>query len=117
MLEITRVFTDINGNSHFENEPVTMELKSIMGFHSELEKNIDNFCFQNVLPHHSWEFHTVSKKVYIIILQGELELEVSNGEKKQFGCGNVILLDDDSGQGHKPKTFKNTVCGLVITMK
>ena len=37
---------------------------------------------------------------FIFVLQGNLEVEVSDGETRQFGAGAVILVEDTSGQGH-----------------
>ncbi len=116
-MEITSVYTDVNGQSHFEMLPVLMENKTEMGFISDPIRKVEYIDFHNVLPHQVWGYHNVSSKVYIIILDGELELEVSNGESKKFSKGDVILLDDRSGQGHKPSTFQNTVCGLVIHLE
>ena len=113
-MEITQLYTDVNGESHFEEVPVLMEDKYDMGFFSEPQENVKHFYFQNTLPHQEWDFRNVSTKIYITIIEGKLELEVSTGEKKQFNPGDVILLNDRSGKGHKAKTFDNMVCALVI---
>ncbi len=113
-MEITGVYTDTDGGSHFEKWPVVMDNESSYGFISSLEKNIKSFHFQNTLPHHKWDFENVPDRMYIVLLSGSLEIEVSDGEKRCFVEGDVILLEDKSGNGHKLETFEDTQCSLII---
>ena len=113
-MEITRIYTDTEGNSHFEMWPVIMENESTFGFMSSPELNVKSFHFQNTLPHHEWNFLHSPDKMYVVLLSGALELEVSDGEKRRFTEGDVILLEDKSGSGHKLQTFENTQCSLII---
>lgn len=41
-----------------------------------------------------------SRSHYIVILQGPIEMEVSNGIKRCFNAGDIILAQDVSGKGH-----------------
>ena len=36
----------------------------------------------------------------MIFLSGETEIEVSDGEKRKFVPGDVLLLEDTKGHGH-----------------
>ena len=113
-MKVTQLYTDASGESHFEEIPTIMEEKTDMGFFSDPQNNVKYLYFQNTLPHQEWDFRHVSNKIYIVILEGEFELEVSTGEKRRFMPGDVILLADHSGKGHKAKTFDNTVGALVV---
>ena len=57
---------------------------------------------------------STSRKIYINILEGVLVLEVSDGEQRHFKTGDVILLDDHHGKGHKASTLEHTVCAFVL---
>jgi len=116
-MDITRLYTDVNGTSHFETYSMIMEESSSMGYHTQEEKNVNSFYYQNVNPHSEWDFHPVSKKVYLNILEGEIELEVSDGEKRRFKGGDVVLLDDHLGKGHKVRTFESVVCAAITLLK
>ncbi|MEM7371719.1 MAG: hypothetical protein AAF587_24095 [Bacteroidota bacterium] len=116
-MDFTRIFTDSEGNSHFETIPVHMEAKTDIGFYSTPEEKISRMYFQHALPHHEWPFHSVKDKIQLVFLKGIMEFEVSNGERKQFGPGDVVLLDDHSGQGHKGRTWENTATVLAIHFK
>ena len=115
-MKITRLYTDTTGTSHFESYNLTMDEQTGMGFISNEEKDVSTFYFQNTLPHQEWEFRSVTKKIYILIISGEIELEVSDGEKRGFKGGDVVLLDDHTGKGHKAKTFDSTVCIAAVHM-
>lgn len=117
MLEISQIFTDATGNSHFDTFPVNMENHTDVGYLSENLGKVKRCYFQNTLPHHVWEFHTEQNTIYFVVLEGEAELEVSDGQRKKFGKGSVVCLDDHSGKGHKVKTFDSTVSTLVIEME
>ena len=82
-MEITRIYTDTEGNSHFEMWPVIMENESTFGFMSSPELNVKSFHFQNTLPHHEWNFLHSPDKMYVVLLSGALELEVRDGEKSR----------------------------------
>ena len=113
-MKITQLYTDAAGESHFDEIPVIMEEKTDMGFFSDPQYDVKYMYFQNTLPNQEWDFRSVSNKIYIVILEGEFELEVSTGEKRRFVSGDVILLADHSGKGHKAISLDNTVCALVF---
>ena len=41
------------------------------------------------------------------MLDGEIEIEVSDGEKRIFRGGDILLAEDTSGQGHRTRTINN----------
>ena len=40
-----------------------------------------------------------------MILTGELEIEVSDGEVRRFGPGTLVLGDDATGRGHHDRVI------------
>jgi hypothetical protein len=44
-----------------------------------------------------------TRKQYIIILDGEIEIEVSDGIKRTFCGGDILLVEDVEGRGHKTR--------------
>ena len=45
-------------------------------------------------------WHPTPRRQIIVVLAGELETEVSDGEVRTFRPGDVILVEDVSGKGH-----------------
>jgi quercetin dioxygenase-like cupin family protein len=58
-----------------------------------------------VEPSYDWDFHTAPQKQYIILLDGEIEIETSLGEIRRFNAGEILLMEDTSGKGHKTKNI------------
>ena len=36
----------------------------------------------------------------MLILEGQVEIEVGNGEKRLFSSGDILLAEDTTGRGH-----------------
>jgi quercetin dioxygenase-like cupin family protein len=45
-------------------------------------------------------FHNTPRRQYIIVLSGSLVFEVSGGERRSVGPGDVVLVEDTAGPGH-----------------
>ncbi len=96
----TRIYTDEHGETHFED--------------IDLEWNDDRPGTQ-VAPNipvqymrYRWtegeeyfsDWHNVGQPQFAITLTGLIEIEVSDGEKRQFGPGKVMFFEDETGKGH-----------------
>ncbi len=46
---------------------------------------------------------------FIVLLDGEIEIENSMGEKKTFKAGDVFLVVDASGNGHRTKNINQQI--------
>ena len=62
--------------------------------------------FREVEPDYDWNFHTAPQKQYIVLLEGEIEIETSLGNKRIFGPGEVLLVEDTTGKGHKTRNLQ-----------
>jgi hypothetical protein len=40
------------------------------------------------------------------LLDGEIEIETSLGEKRIFKGGNILLVEDTTGRGHKTRNLQ-----------
>ena len=52
-----------------------------------------------------WRFdwHTATRRQYVINLDGRHQITASDGETRIIGVGEVILIEDVHGKGHCPK--------------
>ena len=48
---------------------------------------------------HDW--HPAPARQFVLLLKGELEVEVSDGERRAFTQGTIVFLEDTKGKGHK----------------
>lgn len=113
-MEITQVYSDRDGNSNFENIPITLEEQGKIGYFSSEIRNVKHVHFGNSFARQHSELITVENTVYIIVLEGEFEIEVTSGEKRKFQKGDVLKLDDKTGMGHKFETFGSHVFFMFI---
>lgn len=104
MFTVTRVFSDNNGDSHFETQEIPLKEAGEIGLLSDALP-VKNLIFREVIPSYDYDFHTAPQRQYIILLDGEIEIETSLGDKRTFGAGDILLVEDTTGKGHKTRNL------------
>jgi hypothetical protein len=102
---ITRVYADAAGESHFEDLKVPLTAAGPIGYLSD-HYEVKNLIFRKVLPTYDYDFHTAPARQFIILLDGEIEIETSLGDIRSFQTGEVLLVEDVSGKGHKTRNLR-----------
>jgi hypothetical protein len=102
MFPIPRIYSDSNGDSHFEDISIQLKEAGTIGRLSETMP-AKGVIFREVEPSYDYDFHTAPQKQYIVLLNGEIEIETSLGEKRNFTAGEILLVEDITGKGHKTK--------------
>lgn len=105
-MQITRIYSDKNGESHFENIDMPLQNDGEIGFLSD-KIPVKEIIFRKVKPDYDYDFHNAPQKQYIILLDGEIEIETSLGEKRTFKGGEILLVEDTRGKGHKTRNLQN----------
>src|SRR5690349_19155916 len=114
---VTRVFADENGESHFENISKPLAAASDIGFLSEPEA-VESIIFRKVLPTYDYDFHRAPARQYMILLDGEIEIQTSLGEKQIFKAGDILLVEDTTGKGHRTRNLLPAVRkSIFVTLK
>ncbi|HEY0894978.1 MAG TPA: hypothetical protein VGE15_00365 [Sphingobacteriaceae bacterium] len=103
--KITRVFSDESGESRFEELQVPLTEAGPIGYLSE-RYEVESLIFRTVLSTYDYDFHTAPARQFIILLDGAIEIETSLGDKKSFQAGDVLLVEDVAGQGHKTRNLE-----------
>lgn len=103
--KVTRIYTDGNGDSRFEDAAYPLHPNGTIGALSE-EVNVTGLYFRMVLPAYDYDFHNAPNRQFIILLDGEIEIETSTGEKRTFGAGEVLQLEDTDGKGHRTRNLQ-----------
>ncbi len=101
---ITRVYSDNNGDSHFEDVTLPLTSAGEIGSLSEAFP-AKSIIFREVMETYDYNFHNAPQKQFNILLDGVIEIETSLGEKRQFGPGEVLLLEDTEGKGHRTRNI------------
>ena len=120
-IHYTRMYSDSLGVTHFSDEKMAMDLVNPgHGIQptpaSQLisTKGLLFFC----PPAKSFvDWHKSPGIQYNLILSGKFEVEVSDGEKRIFVPGDILLVEDIIGKGHRTKILGNdSACFAVIIL-
>lgn len=102
-MQITRLFTGSDGESHFENIDIPLHPGGAIGALSELQP-VTGIIFRETPPEYDYTWHTAPRRQYIIMLSGTVEITVGDGSQRTFGPGSILLAEDTSGRGHISRT-------------
>ena len=105
MFPVTRVYTDSNGDSRFEDVSIRLHEAGEIGKLSEAVP-AKSIIFREVEADYDYNFHNAPQKQYLILIDGSIEIETSLGEKRQFTAGDVLLLEDTEGKGHRTRNLQ-----------
>jgi hypothetical protein len=96
-MQITRIYADEQGSSHFADDEVSFAEGSPLRWSAN--RPATGFEFLTAPAGFTSSFHTASRQ-YVLPLSGAITDEASDGETRTFIPGSV-LLDDSSEQGHR----------------
>ena len=102
-MNITRIYNDADGESRFEElaMPTTEQPAGITSPILAVEK-----LFVRESPGGGdQDWHRAPRRVLVIPLAGEVEVEVSSGEVRKFAPGDLLLAEDLEGKGHRTRTL------------
>ena len=63
--------------------------------------------FRENAPDYDYDWHCAPQRQFLVLLDGNIEIEVTSGEKRLFTGGDVLLLEDTTGSGHRTRTVDN----------
>ena len=100
---ITRLYNDEKGESHFTDIEVEIFDSGNIGKLSE-KFPVNEIIFREPSGDYKYDFHNAPQRQFIILLEGEIQIETSLGEVRNFKAGEVLLVEDTEGKGHKTKS-------------
>lgn len=99
MIRICRVYVGSDERSHFDTVEIPVEKEDAMGRISQWISA--QGCYVRESPaslDSGW--HNASRRQLIVVLNGQLEMEIGTGERRIFRPGDLVLVEDTMGQGH-----------------
>lgn len=98
-MKYVRIYADAEGESHFED--VELDLTNTGGATNLSEVfAATGVVFRRTSGDYNLDWHPAPRKQFIVNLVGEVEIEVSDGEVRRLGQGEVFLAEDVTGKGH-----------------
>jgi hypothetical protein len=103
--DYVRIWADDDGESHFEDVHLESTERQSPGATSRVALSgripVADVEFRRVLEEASYVVpHNAPERLFIVTLTGRIEVEVSDGEVRRFGPGDVCLVEDTHGKGH-----------------
>ena len=94
-MKIARIYDD-NGQSRFTD--IDISLDPLDGFRASTPFAAEQCCFFSSPPRQ--HRHAAPRRQLVVMLSGEVEVETSDGDKRRFRPGDIVLADDTTGSGH-----------------
>ncbi len=102
-MRITRIWADDAGESHYEDMEVELKTSGPLGrFSAPLA--VASMILRENDPGYDLDWHVAPRRQYIAMLAGLVEIRVSDGEIRTFGPGEILLVEDTTGKGHKSRS-------------
>lgn len=118
-LRYHRFYSDAQGESHIDE----VEVKQIL---NEAAPPAPPLLVSVFGPASSWGFfstpegwfgdwHPAPLKQFMILLSGAVDVMVSDGSVLNMRLGDIVLLEDTWGRGHKSRNVNNGVSNYFVT--
>lgn len=102
-MKIVRLYTGSDDKSHFEE--IELKFSNEQPMQSADPRNASGAVFRHAPAGLFMERHPAPRRQYLITLSGSWEIEASNGVKRIFKTGDVMLADDLTGEGHTSRVI------------
>lgn len=103
-MHVTRVYADLDGESHFADIDIPLADSGALGFMSECQP-ATGVIFRENGPDYD-DRHCAPRRQYIVLLDGEIEITTSDDETRRFVGGDVLLVEDTAGKGHRTRQIR-----------
>ncbi len=108
-MRITRIWTDEAGESHFEDQAVELHALEFAPPAPPFDVSAPLAAERALLFEFpsGWfgDWHPAPHRQLYLNLGGQLEVEVTDGEVRRFGPGDIALLEDLVGGGHTTRVL------------
>ena len=117
-LTYAKIYGDAEGESHYSDEKLAFQLVDYAPPAPPISVTeamaAENVSFISSPAGWCGDFHPAPQRQFVIVLVGELEVEVSDGEKRKFGPGSFVLVEDTWGKGHRSWVSSDQRCTAVV---
>lgn len=107
-MRITRISTGSDGTTHFNDVEIPLKDAGSIGRLSQTLP-ATGVVFRETPADYDYDWHPAPRRQYIVLLDGEIEITVGDGETRRFRGGDVLLVEDTEGKGHRTRTVDGRV--------
>ena len=113
-MQITRVYTGDDGESHFERI-IVAQTESRYGSLSRMF-DAEGVIFRTTPVGGELDFHNAPRRQFVVTLSGVVEIEVGDGSTVRLQGGDILLADDVTGRGHITRDLEGPRHSLFIPL-
>ncbi|MGH7767064.1 MAG: hypothetical protein ACREQP_06385 [Candidatus Binatia bacterium] len=103
-MKVVRLYTGSDQKSHFEEKALSFEGEKIQTTGLQAAGGV---VFRRAPAGHVIDWHPAPRRQYVVTLSGSWEIECSDGAKRIFKPGDVMLAEDLTGKGHVSRVLGN----------
>jgi hypothetical protein len=101
-MKATRIFTGADGVTHFEDFDIPLGDGGAIGRLSA-PLPATGIIFRETPGDYDFDWHPAPRRQFVLMLAGEVEVEVGDGTVRRFGSGAILLVEDTAGPGHRSR--------------
>ncbi|HTR61516.1 MAG TPA: hypothetical protein VMH37_07405 [Candidatus Binataceae bacterium] len=99
-MKYTRIYADAAGESHLQDVEAEMKSAEYASTISEMIAARGVIFRESRSGEYFIDWHNAPRRQFVVNLTGEVEIETSDGDKRRFGPGSILLAEDVTGKGH-----------------
>lgn len=104
-MKVTRLYTGSDNKSHFED--IELKFGGDQKILTTESRPATMAVFRCAPPGTLLDIHPAPRRQYLVTMSGSWEIEASNGVKRIFKAGDVMLADDTTGERHSSHVLGN----------
>jgi hypothetical protein len=111
-MRIVKLYSDADGQSHFEDVEIEFELIDYapkaprLGLSAAVPASA--FVFMKTPGGWSSDWHPSFGRNLFFVLSGEWQVTASDGESRRFAIGSALLAEDTTGKGHSSRVISES---------
>jgi hypothetical protein len=110
-LKYVRLYSDESGESHFEDVDIPLAAVEFVPSAAALALSepvaARQLAFLSGRAGWTSGWHPSSARNMFVVISGAWEVEASDGTVRRFKTGDVVLVEDTTGKGHRSRVTSN----------
>jgi quercetin dioxygenase-like cupin family protein len=120
-VEYARIYADEAGETHYQDAFVEQSSRDFAPpappFFVSTAQPATGALFVRFPAGWQGDWHPTPRRQFFVFLAGAFEGEVSDGERRRHHPGDVVLLDDITGKGHRSRVIGDAdVLAMVVQL-
>jgi len=99
-MKILRLYTDDQGETHFEEVDIRLKANSGNGWKASRRLPGKGLVLGESSLEHEVDWELAPRRQYMVNLDTSVEITVSDGETRLIELGDIVLMEDTTGKGH-----------------